>query len=111
MIAEIKVIGRMDHTIDNTYESANRIYSQYALCPTISTNVGGDHLPKILEGEENMSERQNGIKAKNCLTEISDFIRMMRKNQQYLNCRCRAVQMWLRQLRPRMCRRYTKKSR
>lgn len=64
MIAEIKVIGRMDHTIDNTHESTNRVYSQYGLCPTISTCTGGNIQPKILEGEENMSERQNKIKAK-----------------------------------------------
>ena len=64
MIAEIKVIGRMDHTLDNTHESANRIYSQYGLCPTIPTCAGGNIQPKILEGEENLSERQNGIKAK-----------------------------------------------
>ena len=61
MIAEIKVIGRMDHTLDNTHESANRIYSQYGLCPACA---GGNIQPKILEGEENLSERQNGIKAK-----------------------------------------------
>ena len=64
MIAEIKVIGRMDHTIDNTHESANRVYSQYGLCPTISTCSGGGLQPKILEGEKNMSERQNKIKTK-----------------------------------------------
>ena len=38
---EIKVIARMDHTIDHTYESANRIYSQFGLCPTIPTSSGG----------------------------------------------------------------------
>ena len=64
MIAEIKVIGRMDHTIDNTHESANRIYSQYGLCPTIPICAGGGLQPKSLEGEENMSERQNCIKCK-----------------------------------------------
>lgn len=55
MVAEIKVIGRMDHTIDNTHESANRVYSQYGLCPTIPTG-SSDQGAKILEGEENMIE-------------------------------------------------------
>jgi DNA (cytosine-5)-methyltransferase 1 len=63
---EIKIIGKMDHTIDNTHESANRVYSQYGLCPTISTCAGGNIQPKILEGEENMIE-----KAK-CLGGLSD---------------------------------------
>lgn len=67
MITEIKVIGRMDHTLDNTHESANRVYSQYGLCPTIPICAGGNIHPKILEGEENLSERQNGIKAKKLL--------------------------------------------
>ncbi len=42
------VIGRMDNTVDHTFESANRIYSANALAPTIPTNCGGDHLPKII---------------------------------------------------------------
>lgn len=42
------VIGRMDNTTDRTFESANRIYSINALAPTIPTNRGGDHLPKII---------------------------------------------------------------
>ena len=42
------IIGQMDNTQDHTYESANRVYSIYALSPTISTNCGGDHLPKII---------------------------------------------------------------
>ena len=46
---EIIVIGRMDNTKDHTFECANRVYSQEGMCPTIPTNCGGDHLPKILE--------------------------------------------------------------
>ena len=43
------VIGCMDNSKDHTYESANRIYSRYGLSPTIPTNCGGDHLPKVIE--------------------------------------------------------------
>ena len=45
------MIGRMDNTVDNTLESANRIYSVDGLCPTIPTGRGGGHLPKILVEE------------------------------------------------------------
>jgi len=61
---EVRIIGQMDNTIDHTFESANRVYDKNGLCPTIPTCAGGNIQPKILEGEENMSERQNGIKAK-----------------------------------------------
>ena len=38
----------MDNTVDHTFESANRVYSSNALAPTIPTNCGGGHLPKII---------------------------------------------------------------
>lgn len=46
---EVKVIGQMDNTIDNTFESANRIYDVEGLAPTLPTGCGGGHTPKILE--------------------------------------------------------------
>jgi DNA (cytosine-5)-methyltransferase 1 len=64
ILEEVKIIGQMDNTLDNSFESANRVYDKNGLCPTIPTCAGGGIQPKILEGEENMSERQNGIKAK-----------------------------------------------
>ena len=45
---QVVVIGQMDNTIDHTFESANRVYSKYGLCPTIPTCAGGHHQPKIL---------------------------------------------------------------
>lgn len=45
----VEVIGQMDNTIDNTFESANRVYSDNGLCPTIPTCGGGGVQPKILE--------------------------------------------------------------
>lgn len=45
---EVKVIAQMDNTIDNTFESANRIYSADGLAPTLPTGCGGGHTPKIL---------------------------------------------------------------
>lgn len=37
----VEVIGQMDNTIDHTFESANRVYSRYGVCPTIPTCAGG----------------------------------------------------------------------
>lgn len=40
-IMKVKVIGQMDNTLDNTFESANRVYDKNGLCPTIPTCAGG----------------------------------------------------------------------
>lgn len=48
---EVIVIGKMDHTMDNTFESANRVYGISGLCPTIPTCSGGGIQPKILTKE------------------------------------------------------------
>ena len=39
----------MDNTLDHTFESANRVYAKNGACPTIPTNSGGDHVPKVIE--------------------------------------------------------------
>lgn len=44
---EVVVLGQMDNTIDHTFESANRVYSQFGACPTIPTCTGGGIQPKI----------------------------------------------------------------
>ena len=49
---EIIVIGKMDHTLDNTLESANRVYSKDGTCPTIPTCAGGNIQPKIIDDTE-----------------------------------------------------------
>lgn len=46
---EVKIIGKMDNTIDHTYESANRVYDKNSLCPIIPTIAGGGQQPKIIE--------------------------------------------------------------
>lgn len=46
---QVNVIGCMDNTMDNTFESANRVYGQDGCSPTINTCGGGDRQPKILE--------------------------------------------------------------
>lgn len=46
---KVNVIGKMDNTLDHTFESANRIYDIEGLCPTIPTCAGGGIQPKILE--------------------------------------------------------------
>ena len=43
-----RIIGQMDNTQDHTFESANRIYDAFYLCPTIPTSCGGGHTPKVL---------------------------------------------------------------
>lgn len=46
---KVEVIGCMDNTIDNTFESANRVYDTDGLCQTIHTCAGGNTKLKILE--------------------------------------------------------------
>ena len=69
---EIIVIGKMDHTLDNTHESANRVYSKNGICPTIPTCAGGNIQPKIIDelktivamrgrNPENPSDRTAGV--------------------------------------------------
>lgn len=71
-MADIKVIGRMDHTIDHTLESANRVYDISGICPTIPTCSGGGICPKVMVKEyycvasrgrnpDNPSDRTKGI--------------------------------------------------
>lgn len=50
-MSEVKVIGQMDNTIDNTFESANRVYDSQGISPTIPTCGGGGLQPKVLEVE------------------------------------------------------------
>lgn len=45
---EIKILGKMDHTLDNTLESANRVYDSCGVSPTLNTCSGGGHEPKII---------------------------------------------------------------
>lgn len=45
---EVIILACMDHTIDHTFESANRIYSKWGICPTIPCCTGGNLQPKIL---------------------------------------------------------------
>ena len=48
-MAEVKIIGQMDNTLDHTFESANRVYDKDGLCPTIPTCAGGGIQPKVIE--------------------------------------------------------------
>ena len=48
-MADVKIIGQMDNTIDHTFESANRVYDVGGVSPTINTCGGGGLQPKILE--------------------------------------------------------------
>ena len=79
--AEIRIIGRMDNTLDNTLESANRVYGISGLAPTIPTCSGGGHQPKIIDvsivaqrggrrvnDEQHLEERKDGLC--NCLTTV-----------------------------------------
>ena len=46
---EVKVLGQMDNTMDNTSESANRVYDENGLAQTVNTCGGGGLQPKIVE--------------------------------------------------------------
>lgn len=48
-MVKVEIIGNMDNTLDNTFESANRVYSKEGLCPTIPTCTGGGIQPKVIE--------------------------------------------------------------
>lgn len=78
---EVKVIGQMDNTIDNTFESANRVYDVRGVAPTINTCGGGGLQPKILEANSIRMVRTPGIELEqtlevngngtsNCLTSV-----------------------------------------
>lgn len=49
MKIKVKLVGKMDHTLDHTFESANRVYDSNGLCPTLNTCGGGGLQPKILD--------------------------------------------------------------
>ena len=48
---EVRIIGKMDNTLDNTFESANRVYDSNGLSPNLLTCSGGNIQPKVLEVE------------------------------------------------------------
>ena len=48
-MADVKIIGQMDNTIDHTFESANRVYDIGGVAPTMNTCGGGGLQPKIIE--------------------------------------------------------------
>lgn len=50
-MADVKIIGQMDNTIDHTFESANRVYDVGGVAPTMNTCGGGGLQPKILESQ------------------------------------------------------------
>lgn len=64
---KVKIIGQMDNTIDHTFESANRVYDDKGLAPTINCCGGGGLQPKIIvamrgRNPDNPSDRTPGIK-------------------------------------------------
>lgn len=82
---EIIVIGKMDHTLDNMLESANRVYSKDGICPTIPTCAGGNIQPKIIDelktivamrgrNPENPSDRTAGAKTEQRLEPNGDGV-------------------------------------
>ena len=52
IMADVKVIGQMDNTIDHTFESANRVYDVGGVAPAMNTCGGGGLQPKILEAKQ-----------------------------------------------------------
>ena len=89
-MADVKIIGQMDNTIDHTFESANRVYDVCGVAPTMNTCGGGGLQPKILESQivamrgrnpDNPSDRTSGSPTEqrlemnmqgtsNCLTSV-----------------------------------------
>ena len=56
-MADVKVIGQMDNTMDHTFESANRVYDVGGCAPTMNTCGGGGLQPKILEEQHIVAMR------------------------------------------------------
>lgn len=52
VMADVKVIGQMDNTIDHTFESTNRVYDVGGVAPAMNTCGGGGLQPKILETKQ-----------------------------------------------------------
>jgi hypothetical protein len=52
MLKQIIVIGEMDNS-DGSFESANRVYDKTKCCPTIPTQAGGGHIPKVIKDAKN----------------------------------------------------------
>lgn len=85
---QVEIIGCMDHTMDNTFESANRVYDVNGVAPTMNTCGGGGLQPKILEvkkleqcivamrgrNPENPSDRTPGIETEQRLEINSEGI-------------------------------------
>lgn len=51
-MADVKIIGQMDNTIDHTFESANRVYDVEGVSPAMNTCGDGGLQPKILEAKQ-----------------------------------------------------------
>lgn len=101
VMADVKVIGQMDNTIDNTFESANRVYDVEGVAPTMNTCGGGGLQPKILENKivamrgrnpDNPSDRTAGSLTEqrlevnmqdtsNCLTSVQKDNLLLEKPQ------------------------------
>lgn len=58
-MSEIKIIGKMDNSIDHTFDSANIIYSTLGLAPTITTFCGGGQESKIMTAITNCIDKEN----------------------------------------------------
>ena len=98
---EVKVIGKMDNTMDHTFESANRVYDVGGVAPTMNTCGGGGLQPKILESQivamrgrnpDNPSDRTFGSPTEqrleantqgtsNCLTSVQKDNLLLEKPQ------------------------------
>ena len=63
----------MNHKLDSTFESANRVYGVSGIAPTIPTSCGGGHTPKLIDysivaeggrgsmNEQQLEERKDGL--------------------------------------------------
>ena len=100
-MADVKIIGQMDNTIDHTFESANRVYDVEGVAPTMNTCGGGGLQPKILENKivamrgrnpDNPSDRTVGSPTEqrlevnmqgtsNCLTSVQKDNLLLEKPQ------------------------------
>lgn len=64
VMMKVKVIGQMDNTKDNTFESANRVYDTACLSPTLNACGGGNLQPKVIDKPVCWNSKEDGVQPK-----------------------------------------------
>lgn len=69
---KVKIIGKMDNTLDHTFESANRVYDTTGISPAMNTCGGGGLQPMILEEPVIVATGNRTIEETKCVGGLPD---------------------------------------